>query len=131
MKKIKDINGILNNHYSAIYLGKTKKILQKNRIKNDSIMRFTHFNKEPVYVCGINHVVQILKRIRGNFHVYGVKDGSLVKPGQPILVITGDYSKIAQMESVIDGLIARESSVCNAVKNTLTFIKPEQLHGYP
>ncbi len=118
---------ILRSHYTALYLSKTKKILDTNKVKNISIMRFTHFNKEPVYVCGIEHCVQFLKKLKGHFKVYGVKDGDLVEAGKPILVIEGDYSKVAEYESVIDGILARESSVCNHVKKILKVIKPSQL----
>lgn len=127
MKNIHEMKKILHRNYTAIYLTKTKKILENNKVKNISMIRYTHFNKEPVYVCGIEHCVQFLKKIKGHFKVYGVKDGDLVEPGKPILVIEGDYSKVAEMESVIDGILARESSICNHVKKILTYIKSSQL----
>ena len=127
MKKIRDLDKIIKADYTAIYLTKTKKILETNNIKNKTILRYCHFEKEPIYVCGISHCVQILKQIKGNFKVYGVKDGDLVEAGQPILVIVGDYTKVAETESVLDGILARESSVCNKVKRILTIIKPSKL----
>ncbi|MCQ3915291.1 MAG: hypothetical protein MJ195_00620 [Mycoplasmoidaceae bacterium] len=127
MKKIHELKKILRGNYTALYLTKTKKILDSNKVKNLSIIRFTHFNKEPIYVCGIEHCVQFLKKVSGVFKVYGVKDGDLVEAGKPILVMEGDYRKIAEYESVIDGILARESSVCNHVKQALKYIKPNQL----
>ncbi|XQP55699.1 MAG: nicotinate phosphoribosyltransferase [Mycoplasmoidaceae bacterium] len=127
MKKVHEMNKILHAHYTALYLTKTKKVLETNKVKNISIMRFTHFHKEPTYVCGIEHCVQFLQKVQGVFKVYGVKDGDLVPAGKPILVIEGDYSKIAEYESVIDGILARESSVCNHTKRILKYIKPSQL----
>lgn len=127
MKKIHKIGKILNANFSALYLTKTKKILNSSKLKNNSIIRFTHFNNEPVYVCGIKHCIQFLKKIHGDFNVYGVNDGDLVEAGKPILIIKGDYNKIAEYESVIDGIIARESSICNHIKRILQIIKPEQL----
>lgn len=127
MKNIHEMKKILRRNYTALYLTKTKKILDSNKVKNISMIRYTHFHKEPIYVCGIEHCVQFLKKVRGHFKVYGVKDGDLVAPGKPILVIEGDYSKVAEYESVIDGILARESSVCNHVKRILKYIKPSQL----
>ncbi|XQP55429.1 MAG: nicotinate phosphoribosyltransferase [Mycoplasmoidaceae bacterium] len=127
MKKVHELKKILRGNYTALYLTKTKKILDSNKVKNLSIIRFTHFHKEPIYVCGIEHCVQFLKKVSGIFKVYGVKDGDLVEAGKPILVMEGDYRKIAEYESVIDGILARESSICNHVKQALKFIKPNQL----
>lgn len=129
MKKIDNLKSIIDGHYSALYLTKTKNILVKNKVKHKTIMRFTHFEKEPIYVCGINHVVQLLKEIKGKkpFKVYGLKDGQLARAGQPILIIEGDYSAFAEYESFIDGILARESSVCSHTKKILGLIKPSQL----
>ena len=129
MKKIHDIQGVLKADYSALYLTKTKNILLKNKVKHNTIMRFCHFGKEPIKVCGIEHVVQVLKSIKGkkNFKVYGLKDGQAAKAGQPILIIKGDYSAFAEYESFIDGILARESSVCTNAAKVLSLIKPDQL----
>lgn len=127
MKNIHDLNKIYNAVYTALYLTKTKKILIDNKVKNNTILRFTHFSKEPLHVCGIKHVIDILKNVKGNFKVYGVKDGDVVKAGEPILVIKGDYSAIAEYESVIDGLLARETSICNRTAKILSLIDTKQL----
>lgn len=127
MKKIFDIEKIKKAFYTAIYLTKTKKIITSNNLHNHTILRYTHLNKNDIFVCGINHCVEILKQYKGNFNVYGIKDGSLVRPGQPILVISGDYSSVAETESVLDGILSRESSICNKVKKVLNLIKPDQL----
>lgn len=127
MKNVHEMKKILRGDYTALYLTKTKKILDTNKVKNLSMMRFTHFNKTPIYVCGLEHCAQFLKKVPGIFKVYGVKDGDKVEAGKPFLVIEGDYSKIAEYESVIDGILARESSICNHVKQVLKYIKPNQL----
>lgn len=130
MLKLKETKKIIDGYYSALYLKKAKKIVQTTLKSNTiSILRFTHFNKHPVYVCGISLAIQLLKQVIGNkknISVYGVKDGDLVKAGQPILVIQGNYAHIAIFEGVIDGIIARCSSVCNNCKQILSLIKPQQ-----
>lgn len=127
MNKTFDIEKIKKAFYTAIYLTKTKKIIISNKLHNHTILRYTHLNKNSIFVCGINHCIEILKQYKGDFHVYGIKDGSLVKPGQPILVISGDYSCVVETESVLDGVLSRESSICNKVKKILQLIKPSQL----
>ena len=131
MLKIKEAKKIIDGYYSALYLKKAKKIVQTTLKGNTvSILRFTHFNKHPIYVCGISLVIQLLKQVIGNkknISVYGVKDGDYVKAGQPILVIQGNYANIAIFEGVIDGIIARCSSICNSCKQILSLIKPQQL----
>jgi len=128
-KTINSLNRIHKANYTALYLSKTKKILEINKIKQNTVLRFTHFHKDGIYACGIEHVIQVLNGIKGkkNFKVWAVKDSEFVKAGQPIMVIEGDYKQIAEYESFIDGILARESAICTNCKRVLSLIKPEQL----
>jgi nicotinate phosphoribosyltransferase len=95
-------------------------------------MQFTFFGKESIKVCGINETIALLKFSIPKQHlnkikVYGYKDGDIVKPQTSILLIVGPYQYFGHLENVIDGILARRSSVCNNCYKVLQLIKPSQL----
>lgn len=100
--------------FSTVYFSKTTKILNKN--KDISILQFTHFCDKKVKVCGIKEVIQLIKFCLPKKHlkkieVYGFKDGDLVDSSQSILLIKGPYYLFSWLENIIDGILARRSSV--------------------
>ena len=125
---MQDIKKVLAGKYSAIYFEKTQKILNDSKSNHASILQFTHFQNDDICVCGIEHCIEIIKQIPNlNAKVFARKDGEMVKKGEPILLIEGNYKNYAFIESIIDGLLARESSVCNHCKKILNLISTNQL----
>lgn len=115
--------------YSALYFNKTQKILKNN--KNIAIMQFSHFNSEPIYICGIKHVIDLINTLpffkKRKIEVYGVSEGSYIEKEKPILIIKGPYQYFAHLENLIDGLIARESSVCTNCKKILSLVTSDKI----
>ncbi|MDR0826189.1 MAG: nicotinate phosphoribosyltransferase [Mycoplasmataceae bacterium] len=131
MFKFKFTPLLKQGYYTASYFNKTTKIISKYKPNEIVCMQFIHFNNESVKVCGIEESIQLLKYCLGKDYskikVYGVKDGDLVKGKQPVLLIFGKYQLFAKYENVIDGILARRSSVCNNCYKMLKLIKPSQL----
>ena len=95
-------------------------------------MQFTFFGKEPVKVCGINESIALLKEALPKQHlkqikIYAHRDCDVVKPKTSVLLIIGPYQYFGHLENLIDGILARRSSVCNNCYKVLKLIKPSQL----
>ncbi|MDR0674871.1 MAG: nicotinate phosphoribosyltransferase [Mycoplasmataceae bacterium] len=132
MTKFKFDKKIKTGFYSASYFIKATKIVEKYKPNENVCMQFVHFNKLPVKVCGINESVLLLKSVLTKselkkIKIYGAKDGDLVKSAIPVLLIIGPYQYFGKYENVIDGILARRSSVCNNCYQMLKLIKPNQL----
>lgn len=124
---------IKQGYYSAAYFKKTKKIVDKF-IDDSQIatLQFTFFNKDDVKVCGISESVQLLKAMikKEDFKkikIYGVNDGDVVNSTTPVLVIQGPYKLFAIYENLIDGILARRTSVCNNCYKLLKVLKPSKV----
>ncbi len=118
--------------YTASYFLKASKLVNKYKPNELVCMQFTHFSKEPVMVCGIQESIELLKtclpkNVLKNIEIYGRQDGDLVKPKSPILLIFGKYQDFGKFENVIDGILARRSSVANNCYQMLRLIKTNQL----
>lgn len=123
---------IASGYYSASYFNKAIKIINKYKPNQTCCMQFTFFGKEPIKICGINETIALIKTsiktpYLKKIHVYGLKDGSVVQPKTSVLLITGPYQYFGHLENVIDGILARRSSVCNNCYQILKLIKSSQL----
>lgn len=129
-----DFNKLIKQgYYSAIYFKKTKKII--DQFIDDSqiaTLQFTFFNNKDVKVCGISESVQLLKAMISKedfkkIKIYGVNDGDIVNSSTPILVIQGPYKLFAIYENLIDGILARRTSVCNNCYKLLKVLKQNEV----
>lgn len=123
---------IFDGYYSASYFNKAIDIVGKYKPHQTCCMQFTFFNSQSIKVCGIEESVALIKAaIRKDYlkqvHVYGYKDGDIVKPQTSVLLIIGPYQLFGHLENVIDGILARRSSVCNNCYQILRWVKTSQL----
>ncbi len=105
--------------YSSKYFIDTIDIIKE--LNNVVTLKFFSFNEEYV-LCGINEVKKIIekeitKADLKKLEIYSRKDGDVIKKGEPVLLITGDYSKFGYLENIIDGMLSRMSSVATNVFN--------------
>ncbi len=118
--------------YTANYFIKTSKLIKKYKPNEIVCMQFTHFSKEPVMVCGIEESVELIKSCLTkqelkDIEIYGQQDGTIVSPKNPILLIFGKYHVFGKFENVIDGILARRSSVANNCRKVLSLIDANKL----
>ncbi|MDR1234494.1 MAG: nicotinate phosphoribosyltransferase [Mycoplasmataceae bacterium] len=130
--KFKFDSRVRTGYYSASYFNKASKIVAKYKPNENVCLQFVHFNQEPVKVCGINESIQLLKasltkKQLSKIQIYGLKDGDVVGNKSPVLLIFGPYQIFGKYENIIDGILARRSSVCNNCYKMLKLIKTEQL----
>jgi nicotinate phosphoribosyltransferase len=130
--KYKFPNNIKNGNYSALYFNRSTKVVKQYLPNQSCLMQFTFFGKQKVKVCGIEESVALLKtqipsQDLKKIKIYGAKDGQMLSPKSPVLLIEGPYQYFGIYENIIDGILARRSSVCNNVNKILSLISPSQL----
>lgn len=123
---------LTNGFYTASYFLKARNLVRKYKPNEVVCMQFTHFSTEPVKVCGIQESVELLKACMPSsafkkLKIYGRKDGEIAPPKTPILLIFGNYQDFGMYENVIDGILARRSSVCNNCYKMLQVITTNEL----
>ncbi|WP_425379818.1 nicotinate phosphoribosyltransferase [Spiroplasma endosymbiont of Stenodema calcarata] len=107
MSKIKD------GYYSAIYFLKTANIL-KNERPNDIVTMQFFQREENVILAGVDECVELLKTEASNpdiLQIMALNDGDLIQPNEPVLKITGHYYQFGYLEGIIDGILARQTSI--------------------
>ncbi|AGM25441.1 nicotinate phosphoribosyltransferase [Spiroplasma chrysopicola] len=107
MSKIKD------GFYSAVYFQKTAKILKIERPNDIVTMQFFQ-RSDNVKLCGINECVDLIRQEAFNpetLEVWSLADGDLINANEPVLKIIGHYSNFGHLEGLIDGILARQTSI--------------------
>lgn len=123
---------IKNKFYSTYYFTKTNQLLKKYNSNHISTLQFICFNNEPYMLCGIDEVIQIIKvflkpKDFNSLTIMSRKDGDIINKNEPVLLITGKYYLICELENIIDGVLARRSSVATNCWKILKQIKTNQL----
>ncbi|MBU4691124.1 nicotinate phosphoribosyltransferase [Mycoplasma zalophi] len=101
---------ILDN--SAIYFSKTAKIAKKTLKNNITTLQFFQRN-DNVILCGINEVLDILKKHTNtqNYKISYLKEGTIINNKDVVLELEGPYWEFGEFEGIIDGILARQSSI--------------------
>lgn len=121
-----------------IYFIRTKKILEKAGIKKKVRMEL-HASSLPkgyewaVFV-GVEEAVKLFEGLPVT--IYSLPEGTLFKPGEPLMIIEGYYNDIAVYETPLLGIIRHESSIATkaarikrlAMDKTILFFGLRALH---
>ncbi len=115
---------IMDGYYSASYFLKTQKIIKQFMPKQNVALQFVHFNDRPIVICGIEEVVQLLNfalpaKARDQISIYAKQDGDMASADEAVLIIKGPYQLFGYLENLIDGILARRSSVATNTHYTL------------
>lgn len=107
---------IANGWFSSEYFLKAKEIVSKFNPNNIVTMQFFQ-KKENVVLCGTDEVISLLKEFcdYSKLKVKSLKDGDLISANETVLTISGPYQEFGFLEGVIDGILARRSSVATNV----------------
>lgn len=103
----------IEGYYSANYFLKTRKIVEENLADNSVTMQFFQ-RKDQVMLCGIDEVIALLQTFANrpeDLEIQALHDGDIIDSEEPVLKITGRYQDFGFLESAIDGILARRSSV--------------------
>lgn len=115
-------------YWSAFYFLKSKKIVEENAPGHIVTEQWFQRTNDAM-VCGIDECLAILKKFARNpesLEIYALNDGDLINSEEPVLKVTGKYEDFGFLESTIDGILARRSSVAT---NTMRVVRA--LRGKP
>jgi nicotinate phosphoribosyltransferase len=77
---------------------------------------------ENAMLCGIDEAIAVLHKFAnnpGNLIIEALDDGDIISAMEPVLKVTGKYEDFGYLESVIDGILARRTSVATNVKKVV------------
>lgn len=108
---------IATGFYSANYFLKTRKIVA-TKLKNHIVTMQFFQRSNDAMLCGIDEVIALIATFAHNpkqLKIEALNDGDLIKENEPVLKITGRYEDFGYLESLIDGILARRTSVATNV----------------
>ncbi|WP_224732614.1 nicotinate phosphoribosyltransferase [Francisella sp. SYW-9] len=104
-------DNISTGFYSAKYFIKTQKIL-----KNSSdiiLMQFFQRHNKTI-LCGVDESLALIEKFALNcddLEIKALNDGDEVSAFEPVLTIKGKYKNFGFLEGIIDGILARRTSI--------------------
>lgn len=106
--------------FSAVYFLKTKEIVEKKLPNNYVTMQF--FQKNDAVLCGTDEAIALVHTFADHpelLEIHSLKDGDKISPFETVLTITGPYQEFGYLEGIIDGILARRTSVATNVYNVV------------
>src|SRR5690625_5775124 len=106
--------------FSAVYLLKTRRIVQEKLPGNEVTMQF--FQKKDAVLCGTDEVIALIHTFADNpeeLEIWSLKDGDKIEPFETVLTVTGPYQSFGFLEGIIDGILSRRTSVATNVYNVV------------
>ena len=126
-------------YYSANYFLKSRKIVAHQHPGHTVTMQWFQ-RRDDSLLCGIDEAIAILHTFAShpeNLEIWALNDGDLIQANEPVLKVTGLYEDFGFLESVIDGILARRSSVATnvmevsrALRGTATFSMADRQDDY-
>ncbi len=107
--------------FSAVYFLKTKEIVEEFTPENFVTMQF--FQRNNAVLCGTDEAIALIQSFAedpASLEVHSLKDGDKITPFETVMTITGPYQNFGFLEGLIDGILARRSSVSTNVYNVVT-----------
>ncbi len=106
--------------FSAVYFLKTKEIVEHHLPENHVTMQF--FQKNHGVLCGTDETIALIHTFADQpeeLEIYSLKDGDKISPFETVLTVTGSYQNFGYLEGIIDGILARRTSVATNVYNVV------------
>ncbi|HHT67591.1 MAG TPA: nicotinate phosphoribosyltransferase [Erysipelotrichaceae bacterium] len=107
--------------YTANYFLKSQKIVKENLADNIVTMQWIQRRNHSM-LCGIDEAIAIIHKFAihpEQLVIEALNDGDIIEENEPVLKVTGKYENFGFLESVIDGVLARRSSVATNVMEVL------------
>ena len=110
--------------FSANYFLKSREIVSKNKPGHIGTMQWFQ-RRDDSMLCGIDETIAVIHTFAHNpqdLVIEALDDGDIIQNMEPVLKVTGRYEDFGFLESVIDGILARRSSVATNVREVLKVI---------
>jgi nicotinate phosphoribosyltransferase len=111
--------------YTANYFLKAREVVLKNKPNQIVTMQFFQRTNDAM-ACGIDESIALVHTFAispQELTIYALNDGDLISANEPVLKITGKYENFGFLESMIDGILARRSSVATNVYRVMKVLK--------
>lgn len=111
---------VADGWFSAVYFLKTREIVKE--FKKDNVVTMQFFQKEDAILSGTDEVIALLQTFAedpSSLEIHSLKDGDVISPYETVLTVTGAYQNFGFLEGVIDGILARRTSVATNVYNVV------------
>ena len=103
--------------YAANYFLKSREIVSKCAPGHIVTMQFFQ-RTDDAKLCGVDEAIALIHTFAKspqNLDIYALDDGDIIQANEPVLKVTGRYEDFGFLESMIDGILARRTSVCTNV----------------
>ena len=103
--------------FAANYFLKSRKIVTENAPGHIVTMQWFQ-RTEDAMLCGVDEAIALIHTFAvdpASLKIEALNDGDLIDANEPVLKVTGKYENFGFLESMIDGILARRSSVATNV----------------
>lgn len=110
--------------YSANYFLKAQKIVAQKAPNHIVTMQWFQ-RRDDSKLCGIDEAIALIHTFAihpENLEILALEDGDIINANEPVLKVTGKYENFGFLESVIDGVLARRTSVATNVYEVMKVI---------
>ncbi len=106
--------------YSAIYFGKTKEIIKSTKEKLEVTLQFFQ-RHDNATLAGIDEAIEFLKKNSdiSKYKINYLPEGSNIMATEVVLELIGNYEHFGIYEGVIDGILARATSLATNAKQVV------------
>ena len=107
--------------YAANYFLKTNHIVKTYHPGHTVTMQFFQ-RSDKIMVCGVDEAIALTHTFAQhpeNLMIEALQDGDIISNGEPVLKITGLYEDFGFLESMIDGILSRRTSVATNTMRVL------------
>ncbi len=104
-------------YFSANYFLRSREIVRKTMPGHIVTEQWFQRNDHAI-ACGIDESIAILQKFADrpqDLEVLALEDGDVIRAGEPVLKVRGRYEDFGYLESIIDGILTRRSSVATNV----------------
>lgn len=116
---------IAEGYYSANYFLKSREIVLKYA-PNHVVEEQWFQRRDNTMVCGVDESIALIHTFAKHpetLEISALQDGDLIQAGEPVLKVTGKYEDFGFLESLIDGVLTRRSSVATNVHEVVKALR--------
>ncbi len=136
------VERIRQGYYSDAYFVYTKQLLESEQFHPRVTMQV--FQKHDSVLGGIDEAIAILKQCTGHedpdgswvhgweqLEVQALREGDRIAPHETVLLIEGDYTLFAHLETVYLGCLARRSLIMRNVAEVVKAARGKEIFYFP
>ncbi len=97
------------------------------RAGNNRRVLYQVFQRSHALLCGVRHVLELLRHLSPEVQVHGLEDGSRIAPMESVLHISGPITELLEAETVYLGLLSRMTKVATNVRAAVEAAKGKPL----